>query len=186
MKTRIFSSLVIVLIVFQSFGQELSPYVKIGESTLPIEEVAKKVTAVLQADSYTVLGSYTPAQNKNLKVIAFTRDDLKNTVVKVTDRGALAATFKVGMVETNGKVVVSYTNPDYILRAYLGSNYGTFISTFKKFSEDLKTTFAPIGTDFTPFGGTVKADKLKKYHYKIMMPYFTDPVHLNVYASFEV
>ncbi|VAW17977.1 FIG00495643: hypothetical protein, partial [hydrothermal vent metagenome] len=41
------------------------------------------------------------------------------------------------------------------------------------------------GSDFTPFGGTIKADKLKNYHYKIMMPYFTDPIELNEYASFE-
>ena len=33
--------------------------------------------------------------------------------------------------------------------------------------------------------GTVKADKLKKYNYKIAMPYFTDPVELNEYSSFE-
>ena len=39
--------------------------------------------------------------------------------------------------------------------------------------------------DFTPFGGGVEADRLKKYHYKIMMPYFTDPVTLNEFSSFQ-
>ena len=97
----------------------------------------------------------------------------------------MAAAFKVGLVQKNGKVVISYTNPDYILRAYLRDNYNSFKSVFTKFSSDLKTTFSSIGTEFKPFGGTVAADKLKKYHYKIMMPYFTDPVTLNEFTSFE-
>jgi len=88
-------------------------------------------------------------------------------------------------VQKDGKVTISYTNPEYILRAYLPTNYNTFKSTFAKFSADLKTTFASLGNEFTPFGGTVNADKLGKYHYKIMMPYFTDPVKLNEFASFE-
>ena len=54
-----------------------------------------------------------------------------------------------------------------------------------KFSADLKTTLSSLGTEFKPFGGTISADKLAKYHYKIMMPYFTDPVELNEFASFD-
>jgi hypothetical protein len=169
----------------QLSAQELSPYIKIGESTKTMDEVTNEVMAALKSGSYTVLGSYTPANDSDLKVIAFTRDDLKNAVVKVSDRGALAAAFKVGLHKEGDRISLSYTNPDYILRAYLRDNYGTFISTFEKFSNDLKVTFNPLGIEFQPFGGTVKADKLKKYHYKIMMPYFIDPVTLKEFASFE-
>ena len=101
------------------------------------------------------------------------------------DHGALASVFKVGLVQKDGEVTISYTNPDYILRAYLGDNYNSYKSVFEKFSTDLKTTFSAIGNDFVPFGGSVEADKLKKYHYKILMPYFTDPVTLNEFSSFE-
>jgi hypothetical protein len=118
-------------------------------------------------------------------VLVFTNNELKNTVIKVTDRGALAAAFKIGLVEKDGKVSISYTNPDYILRAYLGDNYNSFKSTFEKFSKDVKSALSAVGNEFKPFGGSVEADKLAKYHYKIMMPYFTDPVELNEYASFE-
>jgi len=185
MKKIIFSSLFTALFFLTTVAQDLAPYIKIGESTASIEQVATDISKALTDDSFTVLGMYTPANNKDLKVIAFTRDDLKNTVIKVSDRGALAAAFKIGLVQKNGKVVMSYTNPDYILRAYLRDNYGTFINTFEKFSSDLKTTLATVGTESTPFGGVVKADKLKKYHYKIMMPYFTDPVELNEFNSFD-
>ena len=185
MRKLILSSITVLIITFNSFGQDISPYIKIGESSESIQQVSEKVINTLKENSFTVLGMYNPSNKSTLKVIAFTRTDLKETVVKITDRGALAAAFKVGLIQKDGKVVISYTNPDYILRAYLGDNYVTFKSTFEKFSADLKTTFSTLGTSFTPFGGTIKADKLGKYHYKIMMPYFSDSVELNEYASFE-
>jgi len=185
MKKLIFSSITLFIITFNSIGQELSPYIKIGESTETIEQISAKVIETLKSNSFEVLGTYNPSNKSTLKVIAFTRGDLKNTVIKITDRGALAAAFKVGLEQKGGKIIISYTNPDYFLRAYLGNNYNTFKSTFEKFSADLKTTFKPLGNTFSPFGGTIKADKLGKYHYKIMMPYFSDPVELNEYASFD-
>jgi len=185
MKNLIFSSIAILMISISSFAQDLTPYIKIGDSNESIQQVSQKVINALESNAYTVLGTYNPSNKNTLKVIAFTRPDLKNTVIKVKDRGALAAVFKVGLEQKNGKVIISYTNPDYILRAYLGTNYNTFKSIFQKFSSDLKTTFSVLGNEFKPFGGKIKADKLKKYHYKIMMPYFSDPVSLNQFSSFE-
>jgi len=180
----------LVLILFlgsslMSFGQDIAPYIKIGETEASIQKASEEIIQALKQNSFQVLGTYHPANRSSLKVIAFTRKDLKNTVVKVTDRGALGAVFKVGMVRKDGKVIMSYTNPDYILRAYLRADYNTYKSTFETFATDLKIAFSPIGTDFTHFGGAIAADKLKKYHYKIMMPYFTDPVTLGEFASFE-
>lgn len=185
MKTLILSITAIIAFNLNSFCQELAPYIKVGETSETISVVSDKIINALQNNSFTILGTYNPSGKSNLKVIAFTRTDIKNTVIKIVDRGALAAVFKVGLVQKNGKVTISYTNPDYLLRAYLRDNYITFKRTFQKFNSDLKSTFSTIGNEFTPFGGTVKADKLKKYHYKIFMPYFTDPVTLNEYSSFE-
>ena len=183
---NIFISLIFVLIFSTgSFGQNLSPYIKIGETTETMQQASEKITQALQNSAFTILGTYNPSNKSTLKVIAFTRTDLKNTVVKVTDRGALAAVFKVGLVEKNGKVTMSYTNPEYLLRAYLGDSYNTHTSALQKVTADLKNTFADIGQESSPFGGSVKAENLKKYHYKVMMPYFTDPVTLNEFSSFE-
>jgi len=186
MKHLIFSLITVLLISFNMKAQEdLSPYIKVGESDKSMEQVTKEVIQTLKDNSFTVLGAYHPSNKSTLSVVAFTRSDLKNSVIKVVDRGALAATMKVGLVQKNGKIVISYTNPDYLLRAYLPLNYNTFKSTFVNFSSDLKTAFSAMGNEFTPFGGTVRSDKLAKYHYKIMMPYFTDPVELNEFKSFE-
>lgn len=166
-------------------GQDLAPYIKVGETGESIQAVSEKVENALRTDGFEVLGRYNPENSKSLRVIAFTRGDLKNTAVRVADRGALGAVMKVGLVAKEGKVVISYTNPDYLLRAYLMEDYNKYKNELGKFAADLKTALAPLGNDFTPFGGTVEADKLKKYHYKIMMPYFTDPVTLGKFASFE-
>ncbi|MFI1744191.1 hypothetical protein [Thalassobellus sediminis] len=185
MKHLILSVITLVSIHFNTAAQDLSPYIKVGESTKSIQEVTKEVISTLKDNAFNVLGTYNPSNKSSLGVVAFTRADLKNKVIKVKDRGALAAVMKVGLVENNGKVIISYTNPDYLLRAYLPNNYSTYKSTFVKFSTDLKTAFTPLGKEFKPFGGTVEADKLAKYHYKIMMPYFTDPIELNEFATFE-
>ena len=185
MKKIIFTSIVLLLNVSLSIGQDIAPYIKVTETSEGMNQISEKVVSALKSNNFTVLGTYNPSNKSTLKVIAFTRTDLKNTVIKITDRGALAATFKIGLIEENGKITVSYTNPDYILRAYLGANYNSYVSTFKTFSSDLKSSLASVGSDFTPFGGTVAANKLGKYHYKIMMPYFSDPVTLNEFSSFE-
>lgn len=185
MKKLIISSLTLFLLNFNAIAQEFSPYIKVGESTKNIQQVSDDLITALNNASFTILGQYNPEGKNNLKVIVFTNNELKNTVVKVTDRGALAAAYKIGLVSKDGKVTVSYTNPDYILRAYLGANYNSYKAIFEKFSKDVKTALNVVGNEFKPFGGSIKEDDLKKYHYKIMMPYFTDPVDLKEYTSFE-
>jgi hypothetical protein len=185
MRKQVIGIILVLGISFSTLGQDLAPYIKITDTDWSMEQASESVINALKENSFQVLGSYHPANSGTLKVIAFTRGDLKNTVVKVKDRGALAAIYKVGLVQKNGKVTISYTNPDYILRAYLGDSYASYKGIFDAFSSDLKVAFSPIGNDFTPFGGTVKADKLKNYHYKIMMPYFTDPVTLYEFSSFK-
>jgi len=185
MKNIIIGFLALVGFSFQLSSQEIAPYIEIGKSNAGIQQVTEDVLAVLKENSFSILGSYNPSNKKSLKVIVFTRPDIKNTVVKVKDRGALAAAFKIGLVQKNDMVSISYTNPDYFFRAYLMDDYGQYKTTFDKFDRDLRTAFASVGKDFKPFGGGIEADNLKKYHYKIMMPYFTDPVTLNEFSSFE-
>lgn len=185
MKNLIFILLAILGFSFNAIGQDLAPYLKVGETSESIQQTSDKVVTALKDNGFSVLGTYNPSNKSSLKVIVFTNTSLKNTVVKVADRGALAAAFKVGLVNKNGKTVISYSNPDYILRAYLRDNYNTYKSTFQQFSKDVKTALTAVGNEFKPFGGTIAADKLKKYHYKVMMPYFSDPIELNEFNSFE-
>lgn len=184
MKKYLISFLVLLSLGMRSNAQEISPYIQIGTTTESIQQTSDKMVKVLKENSFIVLGEYHPANQSDLKVIAFTRNDIKNTVVKVKDRGALAAIYKIGMVKEGEKIVLSYTHPEYILRAYLGDHYIKYKNTFDAFGSDLKRVLSAFGNEFEPFGGSVDADKLKKYHYKIMMPYFSDPVELKEFSSF--
>jgi len=165
--------------------QKQSPYKKIGSFTQPVSTIAGSVEAALKTAGFEILGTYNPESNPNLKIIAFTRSDLKNTSSKVADRGAMAAVLKVGFVKNGNSVTVSYTNPMYIFNAYLRKETPKYAEVLNKIANDVKKAMATVGTENTGFGGGIAAQKLWKYHYKIMMPYFSDPVTLNTYASFE-
>ena len=166
-------------------AQKLAPYIKVGDVTESMLATKEKVEQALQAGNFEILGVYSPENNSNLTVIAFTRSDLKNTAIKVKDRGAMAAVLKVGLVKKGATITVSYTNPMYIFNAYLRKETPNYTNSLNQINEDVKVAFVNIGNDFAGFGGEIVAEKLWKYHYKMMMPYFSDPVKLNTYASFE-
>lgn len=157
-------SFLIISIIMQTNiqSQDLSPYIKVGESSESIEAVSEEIKKALIQNSFIVLGDYNPSDKASLKVIAFTRKDLKNTVIKVKDRGALAGILKIGLEVIDGKTTISYTNPEYLFRAYLRDSYKDHATVLSTFSTELKASLSSLGTSFEPFGGTVKSDKLKK------------------------
>lgn len=185
MKRTILLTFITFLAFNFSFAKDLTPYVKIGTTSSSINETAEKIVDLLKDNSFTILGVYNPENNKNLKVITFTRNDLKNTVIKVNDRGALAAVLKVALVTKNGVTTISYTNPEYIFTAYLRNEYSKYSTVLNKVTIDLKDALSSLTNSQSNFGGTVNAEKLKNYHYKIMMPYFSDPIILKEFNSFE-
>ncbi|MDP3352492.1 MAG: hypothetical protein Q8S44_01980 [Flavobacteriaceae bacterium] len=185
MKRTILFTFITLLALNFSFAKDLTPYVKVGTTTSSIDETAEKIVDLLKDKSFTVFGVYNPENNKNLKVITFTRNDLKNTVIKVKDRGALAAVLKIALVTKNGVTTISYTNPEYIFTAYLRDEYSKYSNVLTKVSSDLKESLSSLGNNFSSFGGNVDSEKLKKYHYKIMMPYFSEPIVLKEFNSFE-
>jgi len=75
--------------------EELPPYYLVGQTSTTINETAKQVKSALESKNFVVLGEYSPAENADLYVIAFTRDDLQQTTLKVKDRGVLASVLKL-------------------------------------------------------------------------------------------
>jgi len=186
MRKNILITIVMFLMSFGLFAQEyIFPYYEVGVVNTDMKTTYNDVVSALKSKNFQILGTYHPAKKKSLQVIVFTRGDLKSTLAKVTDRGMLGAAQKVGLQQKNGKVHISYTNPDYMLRAYVRDEYPKYKLVFDKFHADLKDALSAVGNQFTPFGGKQKASKLKKYHYKMMMPYFTDPIELKKFNSFD-
>jgi len=175
-----------IICIHTSYAQEttLSPYFKVGNSSENISTLTDQIKIQLQNKKFEIIGEYQPESSSNLKVICFTRDDLNQLCLKSEDRGALASILKVGLVKKGDSINISLLNPDYMFCAYL-KNYESDKSKFASITNDVKIALSTFGKEFTKFGGEVKMPALKKYHYKIMMPYFKDPVELNEFASFE-
>jgi hypothetical protein len=174
-----------VLFAQVALAQEISPYILVGESTLSLQETEAEVKQALQGQGFEVIGSYHPENNQTLKVVAYTRNDLKNATIQVKDRGALASVLKVGLKTDGPGTKISYLNPEYLFQAYLMDAYDKHASTLKKVEADAMAALSPLGTVNKGFGGVKTAKQLREYHYKMMMPYFTDPVELKEFSSFE-
>jgi len=166
-------------------AQEISPYIKVGDSPNSLEKTEKIVTNALEEKGFEILGQYYVEKNQTLKVIVFSRKDLQAITLKIADRGALAAALKVGLKADGPGTTISYLNPEYLFQAYLRDAYDKHSQGLKKIESDVSASLSPLGSENKGFGGTMTAEKLREYHYKIMMPYFSDPVELKQFNSFE-
>ncbi|MEZ5198540.1 MAG: hypothetical protein R2764_19795 [Bacteroidales bacterium] len=165
--------------------EEIPPYFLIGKSDASMAETTQKVKSALESKNFSILGAYSPGRNPDLFVIAYTRKDLQKTTLKVQDRGALASVLKIGLVKKDGKINVSMLNPMYLFYAYLMDETDTYSAELRSITGAIKSALSSVGTEFTGFGGGEEPNDLKDYHYMMMMPYFTDPVELNEFESFE-
>jgi uncharacterized protein (DUF302 family) len=182
-------SLVVVFLLFSGssliLGQELSPYINVGDSDTNMNQTSILVKNALQEKGFEIIGEYNSQDKQNFKVIVYSRKDLQATALKVKDRGALAAALKVGLISKGTKTTISYLNPEYLLNAYLRDDYPKHETILKKITNDIAVALSPLSNENKSFGGQLSIDKLRKYHYKMMMPYFSDPVKLKEFSSFE-
>ncbi|MBE0649415.1 MAG: hypothetical protein IH595_01110 [Bacteroidales bacterium] len=165
-------------------AQGLQPFYKVGEFDKGVAQVGQEVEQQLKAGGYDVIGTYNPGNNDKLLVICFTSNELKELSLQFPDRGALASVLKAAVMSQNGKSVLSFLNPEYMFLAYWGKQLNGQENQLSSLSENVKNIFAKMGT-LEPFGGSVNKDNLPGYHYKVFMPYFTDPDNLETYASFD-
>ncbi|MFD1315058.1 hypothetical protein [Namhaeicola litoreus] len=172
-------------ILSNTYAQKLSPYIEVGDYAEHISQATKKVSENLEAKGFEVIGVYNPGGKPNLKVVVFTRNDLQKVSLKVADRGALASALKVGLKSNANGTTISYLNPDYLFNAYLRNEFPTHESQLKIISKDVSAALSSLGSLNRPFGGSLSVKDLREYQYKMMMPYFTDPVKLRSFASFE-
>lgn len=147
------------------------PYIK---ATVPAAEVESKLTEA----GFKIVGKYEPYTGA--KVIVITSDRLKEAAALSTF-GGYGAVQRVAITDNGDgeKVVkvVSYTNPTYWANAYQMKD--DLIDVGVKLEEALGNA-----EEFGSKKGLTE-NKLKKYHYTVFMPYFTDPVLLAKHANHE-
>jgi len=175
------ATILFLMVTVQGFANTtISPFSGI-KSKVSVEDIK----STIKNQGFQVIGEYNVAGNKNNTVIAFTRNDLKKVAASYNDRGALASVLKIGVNKSNdGNVEVSLANPNYMFNAYFGAGYDKNKTILNKIDSDAHKILAKYGEVYQ-FGGDMKISKIRKYQYKMMMPYFTDPAKLEKYNSFE-
>lgn len=182
-KWIIFLGIFLGFTVLTKAQETLSPF--LGLTTQgTVAGISTKVEKAIEAAQFQIIGQYQVADKPDLKVICFTRDDLKKTTAHFKDRGALASVLKIGIRKEADQVEVSLLNPVYMFVAYFGENYQEEGKALKTIDQDAKNILIHSFGALTDFGGSLEIDELEKYHYKMMMPYFDDPIELETYDSF--
>lgn len=183
----LFKSLIIVVALLLSINaksqDKLFAYYKVTTSGT-VQDVAAKLKAQLKTHEFMYLGAYHPEGKSNMYVIAFTKKQLYALAIYGKTHKALASVLKFGIIKKGNTVTVSLLNPEYIFYAYFRNTTGSY-DKLKVISNETHEILKSVGSGFKGFGGQLSKNELKKYHYMMGMPYFTDPVELNEMPSFE-
>jgi hypothetical protein len=181
MLSRIFAIVAILAAGFIALSAEvhaddtpLKPYVLASSGTGTITSKLPEVKAALTQQGFTIAGEYSPY--KGAYVVVVTNASLRDNAAK-TELGGYGAVQRVSLTETAAGLQIAYTNPLYFSQAYqLKGNLADVSASLEK----------ALGkkADFGSKKG-LKPDKLRGYHYMIMMPYFKDQVNLATYPSYE-
>lgn len=135
-----------------------------------VQSVSKKLTA----NGFTIVGSYMPYPSAT--VIVVTNDALKQNAA-ASSYGAFGAIQRIGITKAADGIQVSYTNPVYMANAYqMKSNLSNVSSELGKALGHEKQFGSEKG---------LTADDLRDYHYKWLMPYFTDRLNLASYYDYK-
>ncbi len=166
----------LLLFAGMAFAAEelLRPYVLASTDNVAIEKKAAEVKKSLAQNGFQVVGEYSPY--KGAHVIVVTSDELRKKAAE-SEFGAYGAVERVSLTETGKGLQVAYTNPLYYAQAYRMNDPLTDVASRLERALGKKSEFGSKNG--------MNANKLRKYHYMIMMPYFTDQVALASYGSHE-
>ena len=155
-------------------------YTTSGDEAQVVQQVEQKLTAA----GFEIVGEYAPYTDARFskgeivsaEVIGITNAALKQAAAQ-TEFGGYAVVQRVTVTKVNNQIQVAYTNP-----AYMGNAYR------------LKSSLANVEAQLGKALGAQQAygskdgltpEQLQKYHYKMMMPFFTDQDLLAQYDSYD-
>lgn len=135
-----------------------------------VQSVRKKLTS----NDFTIVGSYMPYSGAT--VIIVTNDALKQNAAN-SSYGAFGAIQRIGVTKAADGIQVSYTNPVYMANVYqMKSNLSNVAAALAKALGSKKEFGSDKG---------LTAEDLRDYHYKWLMPYFTDRLDLADYSDYQ-
>ncbi len=176
----------------------LVAFYKVGTVKGTIKEVAEQVKNALTSSAlkemgiteFSIVGEYIPAKDNNLYVIAFTRQDLKDIVLKINEKGVVAGcVLRVGlMVNEHHKdsVIVSLLNPEYLFCGFMREKINDFAMELNQISMDVKIALMSVAREFSPYiASSLSEEEIMQFRYMVRMPSFNEVISLQQFSSFE-
>jgi len=186
--------LAVVLLLAAGIGQaaaaapRLKPFNLAYTTTGDLSQVVAQVEKKLTDHGFSIVGSYAPYTNATFpkgevvsaQIIGVTSPALQKAAAETKFGGyAVVQRVTVTQVTSHGttRIQVAYTNPAYMAAAY-------------RLKSDLADVATALGTALgtqQAYGSSdgLTAKALRDYHYKFLMPYFTDPDRLAKYDSYQ-
>ena len=184
---------VIILLLTVSislFATNYKPYTLGTVTDQTIAQIKPAVEANLKKNGFTIIGSYSPAEEKNRAVTVVTNKDLVDAVTKIGGLTGFAASFRIAYTTDpkTKKTTVSYMTPKYWGIAYFREDFKKVSTNYDNLSKSITKVFAGYqdykGTTFGSEDG-ISADDLEDYQYMWGMPEFDDTVELNDFDSYK-
>lgn len=154
---------------------KIKTYILAEKKTGDVAAITAATKAKLGKAGFKVVGQYSPYDTATILIVA--NDELKENA-KNSELGAFGAAQRVTITKVDNEVQVAFTNPVYMANAY------RMKSDLKSVAAKLKSALGDKGAYGTEEGLT--ATELRDYHYKWLMPYFTDPLNLADYSNQQV
>jgi hypothetical protein len=150
------------------------PFMQGGNFSGNMSKVSADVEEKLIAEGFEIVGKYSPYDDS--LIIVVTNDTLKS-VASNSENGGFGAMQRVSLTTINKTIQVSYTNPTYMFHVYrMKGNLDSIVM-------DLKNALGSNG-EFGPTKG-LDEKSLRKYHYKVLMPYFDDITVIAEYNNYN-
>ena len=172
---RIFLALCALLFSAQLIAAEAQtykPFILAKTETSDMAGAVGKTKDALVKNGFQVVGEYSPYKGATILVIS--NEALRNNAEQ-SELGAYGAIQRVTLTESKDGIQISYTNPIYMAQVY------RMKSDLADVKAKLASTLGESG-EYGPEKGLSKED-LRDYHYKWLMPYFTDRLELASYPD---
>lgn len=151
-----------------------SPFILGTSSDQTLENTLKATQKSLAEQGFEVVGQYEPNADTHLLIV--THSQLKK-LAGLSKNGGFGAMERIALVNRNGKIEISYTNPTYMWNVYRMEGD---ITPIQMAMEKALGRTSEFGAD-----EPLSAEELREYHYKMLMPYFDDVDELAEYSDYD-
>lgn len=164
----------------------LVAFYRLGSREGTISKVGEEISSALRTENFEILGTYHPAKDTNLMVIAFTRKDLLDITLKFDRKGLMAGVLRVGLIRKGNQIDISLLNPEYLFYAYLRDDSKKVEIELNQISLDVKSALIDISSSFEPFViSSLSERELKEFRFLVRNPGFDDTIVVMEFGTFE-